>query len=70
MKLNLTKLALSAGLSLGMLSIASVAEAGVRHQGRSLTGQKTEKQPQQQLKGAYPQGTSLTGQKTEKQPAQ
>ena len=45
MKLNLTKLALTAGLSLGMLSVASVAEAGTAEQGSSLTGQKTEKPP-------------------------
>ncbi len=50
MKLNLTKLALTAGLGLGMLSFASVAEAGVMlGNGSSLTGQKTEKQSQQLL---------------------
>ncbi len=38
MKLNLTKLALTAGLSLGIISFASVAEAGKAVQGSSLTG--------------------------------
>ena len=48
MKPNLTKLALTAGLSLGMLSFASVAEAGLSlGNGSSLTGQKTEKQSAQ-----------------------
>ena len=66
MKLNLTKLALTAGLGLGMLSFASVAEAGPAEQGSSLTGQKTDKHPQQQSKGSKEQGSSLRGQKTEK----
>ena len=71
MKLNLTKLALTAGLGLGIISFASVAEAGVSlGNGSSLTGQTSEKQPQQQLKGLRAQGSSLTGQTTEKQPHQ
>ena len=70
MKLNLTKLALIAGLGLGMLSIASVAKAGSHDRGSSLTGQKTDKQPQQQLKGISNQGSSLRGQTTKKQPQQ
>ena len=71
MKLNLPKLLLTAGLSLGIISLASVAEAGVMlGNGSSLTGQKTEKQSHQQLKGVSDRGSSLTGQTTEKQPAQ
>ncbi len=70
MKLNLTKLALTAGLSLGMISIASEAQAAIALNGKSITGQTTEKQFKQELKGAHPQGSSLTGQTTEKQPAQ
>ncbi len=68
MKPNLTKLALTAGLGLGMLSFVSVAEAGRFNQGSRLTGQKTEQQPQPQLKGISVQGSRLTGQKTEQQP--
>ncbi|MDJ0591815.1 MAG: hypothetical protein QNJ72_17760, partial [Pleurocapsa sp. MO_226.B13] len=61
----------TAGLGLGIISFASVAEAGVMlGNGSSLTGQTSEKQPQQQLKGMSDQGSSLTGQKTEKQPQQ
>ena len=67
MKLNLTKLALSAGLSLGMLSIASVAEAGLPMNGTSLTGQTTEKQRSQQLKDLPKNGLILTGQVSQKQ---
>ena len=71
MKLNLPKLLLTAGLSLGIISLASVAEAGVMlRNGSSLTGQKTEKQSHQQLKGVSDRGSSLTGQTTEKQSAQ
>ena len=70
MKPNLTKLLLIAGLSLGMLSIASVAEARLSENSTGLTGQKAEKQPQQQLKGMSDQGSSLTGQTTKKQPQQ
>ncbi len=53
-----------------MLSLVSVAKAGISLQGTSITGQTTEKQFKQELKGAHPQGSSLTGQTTEKQPAQ
>ncbi len=70
MKLNLTKLALSTGLSLGMLSIASVAEAGIRLKGTSLTGylpQPTTKRQPQQFKALSSNDSSLTGQTTEKQ---
>ena len=70
MKLNLPKLLLTAGLSLGIISLASVAEAGMHPQGSSLTGQTTDKQPQQQSKAIGLNGSSLTGQTTEKQPAQ
>ncbi|MDJ0596876.1 MAG: hypothetical protein QNJ72_44100 [Pleurocapsa sp. MO_226.B13] len=49
MKLNLPKLLLTAGLGLGTISAASVAEAGIRLNGKSLTGQTSEKQLQQQL---------------------
>ena len=70
MKFNLTKLALNARLGLVMLSIASEAEAGLFMNDSSLTGQKTEKQPPQQLKGTSERGSSLTGQTTEKQPSQ
>ncbi len=62
MKLNLSKLLLTAGLGLGIISFASVAEAGLSlGNGSRLTGQKTEQQPQQQLKGGNWQGSSLTG---------
>ena len=70
MKLNLTKLTLTAGLGLGMLSVASIAEAGIRLNGSSLTGQTTEKQPQQQSKRMSSNGSSLSGQTTKKQPQQ
>ena len=70
MKLNLPKLLLTAGLGLGMLSIASVAEAGIMVNGSSLTGQKTEKQLPQQLKGIGVNGSRLGGQTTKKQPQQ
>ena len=66
MKLNLIQLALTVGLSLGIISIASVAEASPFN-GTSLTGQTTEKQPQQHLNGSVPPDTSSTVQKTEKQ---
>ena len=70
MKLNLTKLALTAGLSLGIISVASVAEAGINLNGSSLTGQTSEKQLQQQSKALSANGSSLTGQTTKKQPQQ
>ena len=67
MKLNLQKLLLTAGLSLGMLSIAFVAEARLSENGSSLSGQKTEKQLPQQLNGLPVNGSSLTGQVSQKQ---
>ncbi len=71
MKLNLTKLALTAGLSLGMISIASVAQARLSENSTSITGQTTEKQLPQQLKSLTTNGSSLTRQTTDdKQPTQ
>ncbi len=73
MKLNLTKLVLTAGLSLGIISVASVAEAGINLNGSSLTGhlpQPTTKWQPQQSKALTAKGSSLTGQKTDKQTQQ
>ncbi len=70
MKLNLSRLVLTAGLSLGMISIVSVAQARIQLNGSSLTGQKTEKPPPQQLKGTSEMNSRLTGQTSEKQPSQ
>ena len=69
MKLNLTKLALTAGLSLGIISFASLAEAAPLNV-TSLTGhlpQPTTKWQPQQSKALTNNGTSLSGQTTEKQ---
>ena len=63
MKLNLTKLVLTAGLSLGIISVASVAEAGINLNGSSLTGhlpQPTTKWQPQQSKGLTSKGSSLS----------
>ncbi len=38
MKLNLPKLLLTAGISMGIISISSIAEAGLHLNGSSLTG--------------------------------
>ena len=73
MKLNLTKLVLTAGLSLGIISVASVAEARINLNGSSLTGhlpQPTTKWQPQQSKGLTSKGSSLTRQTTEQQPQQ
>ncbi len=67
MKPNLTQLLAIAGLSLGMLSFASVAEAGINLNSSSLTGQTIEKQPPQQFMGLPRNGSSLTGQLYQKQ---
>ncbi len=43
MKNNLLQLLLTAGLSLGIISTPSIAEAGMRVNGSSLTGQSSQK---------------------------
>lgn len=45
MKLNLSRLVLTAGLSIGIISFASVAEAGLELNGTSLRG-RLNRQPQ------------------------
>ncbi len=70
MKLNLTKLLRTAGLSLVMLSVASMAEAGIMINGSGLTGQITRKQLQQQSERMSSNGSSLSGQTSEKPPQQ
>ncbi|MDJ0570148.1 MAG: hypothetical protein QNJ53_14035 [Pleurocapsa sp. MO_192.B19] len=73
MKLNLPKLLLTAGLSLGIISFASVAEAGINLNGSSLTGhlpQPTTKRQPQYSKSLTCNGSSLSGQTTKKQSQQ
>lgn len=60
MKLNLSRLILAAGLSIGIISFTSVAEAGIELNGKSLKGQSS-KQPQQ-LKIIRMNNQRLTGQ--------
>ncbi|MDJ0596877.1 MAG: hypothetical protein QNJ72_44105 [Pleurocapsa sp. MO_226.B13] len=66
MKLNLPKLLLTAGLSLGMLSVTSVAESRLSENSSSLSGQITDKQLPQQFKRMSSNGSSLSWQTTEK----
>jgi len=63
MKLNLSRLILATGRSLGIISFASVAEAGIELNSSSLKGQLSE-QPQQlqSLKKLSGNSSKLTGQ--------
>lgn len=72
MKLNLSTIVLAAGLSIGIISFASLAEAGLELNGSSLKGQSDSKsQPSQQLKGIGINSSSLKGRSSEKpQPPQ
>lgn len=76
MKLNLSRIVLAAGLSLGIISFASIAEAGLELNGSSLKGQVSPTFPQkpfQQLKKLSGNGSSLRGQvpqSTTKKPSQ
>ncbi len=71
MKTNFPQLLLTAGLSVGIISIPSIAEAGMRANSSSLTGQvsrpTSQDQPQPKTKALSMNGSSLTGQKTKKQ---
>ncbi|MGK7948393.1 MAG: hypothetical protein AB4368_06190 [Xenococcaceae cyanobacterium] len=68
MKLNLSRLVLTAGLSIGIISFASVAEAGLELNGTSLRGRlNRQPQPSQELKKLTGNGSSLRGQ-SNKQP--
>lgn len=67
MKLNLSRLILATGLSIGIISFASVAEAGLELNGTSLRGQSSEQpQPSKQLKRLSQNTSNLTG-KTSRQ---
>ncbi len=71
MKTNLPQLLLTAGLSVGIISIPSIAEAGWNMNSSSLTGQisrpTNQDQPQRFTKGIGTNGSSLTGEKTKNQ---
>ncbi|MDJ0567534.1 MAG: hypothetical protein QNJ53_00655 [Pleurocapsa sp. MO_192.B19] len=70
MKINLPQLLLTAGLSVGIISIPSIAEAGYPLNGTSLIGQvsrpTSQDRPQKLTKGFTINGSSLTGAKIKK----
>ena len=67
MKLNLSRLVLTAGLSIGIISFASVAEAGITLNGTSLRGRlNRQPQPSQQFKVIRLNGTKLDRQSSSK----
>ena len=73
MKLNPTKLALAAGLSLGTISFASIVEAGIRLNGSSLTShlpQPNTKQQPQHYQALTANGSSLGEATSKKLPQQ
>ena len=62
MKLNLSRLVLALGLSLGMVPFASAAEAGITLNGSSLGEQSHQQQLLQQAKATELNGSYLTRQ--------
>ncbi len=71
MNTKIPQLLLTAGLSVGIISIPSIAKAAAPLNGTSLTGQvsrpTSQDQPQRFTKGLGFNGSSLTGQKKQQQ---